>query len=89
MTPIEAIQGHLKHIDESLAQVAVKVSDLEELPQKIDGLSEQVASLSDAIGRLETLLGNFIRETERLRATSSQLQSEVRPVLDRLKAMGR
>ena len=58
MTPIEAIQGYLGHLNETAALAA----------ERDERIEEHLAQLSDQVGRIESRLGNFIQETERLRA---------------------
>lgn len=62
MTPIEAIQSYLGHLNEVAAEGA-------ERQQRIE---EHLAELSDQFGRIESLLGNFVKETEKLRAESRE-----------------
>jgi len=72
VTPIEAIQGHLKALDESLAEcagaVAAQSEATEGLSQNMEEMRKHMGELSDAMQRIEGLLGNFIHETERLRS---------------------
>lgn len=62
MTPIEAIQSYLGHLNEVAAQAAEESADRQRR------IEEQLATLSDQFNRIEGMLGNFVKETEKLRA---------------------
>lgn len=88
MTPIEAVQGHLKDLTESLAQcaeavqaqseaqesVVVKVEQLQEL---FRSLTEKTGELFDEVRELNRRVGDYIKDQSK--------QSGIRDVDKRLR----
>lgn len=67
-----------RHVAETAESMQATSEAMEALIRKQDQVIEVVAEFSDKLDRLEGLMQNFVRETQLLRSSSQQLQSEVR-----------
>lgn len=82
MNHYEAINLSLIDIEKNLAETSEAMQAtseaMEALSRKQDQVLDVVAEFSDKLDRLEGLMQNFVRETQLLRSSSQQLQSDVR-----------
>ncbi len=63
MTPIEAIQGNLASLNENAAKAAEDIAEIR----------SAVGRVEDALQEVKSLVGNFVKETEKLRVDARRL----------------
>lgn len=92
MTPIEAIHLSITSIEEHLGDDVAALCEVRDIvldhTERLENqrvatrdMADELIALRSEVGELATLLRNFISDTNRLRAQSAQLQSEVREKL--------